>query len=107
MKFLSVIGIVLVVIASGMGYFFDFSGDTIAAIATGFFGATLLVVKSFKDEKAKGKFSWKTIVTGVIAASGGITCAVGGVTQSVIATAVGATLTIITVIVGAIRAKKT
>ena len=37
MKFLSVIGIVLVVIASGMGYFFDFSGDTIAAIATGFF----------------------------------------------------------------------
>lgn len=107
MKFLSVIGIALVAIASGMGYFFDFSGDTVAAIATGFFGAALLVVKSFKDEKAKGNFSWKTVATGVIAASGGITCAVGGVTQSVIATAVGAALTIITVIVGAIRAKKT
>lgn len=107
MKGLSILGIILVVAAAAMGYFFDFSGDTVAAIATGFFGATLLVTKSFKDQKAKGKFSWKTVVTGVIAALGGITCAIGGVTQSLIATTVGAALTIITIIVGMVKDKKT
>lgn len=106
MKVFGIIGAICFAIAVAIGWFADFTGDTIIQIALSAFGLASLVIGAVKKAKDEGKFSWKIIVVIILAIIGGVLCAVGGLADSIFATISGAVIALLAIIFGIINAKK-
>lgn len=105
-KVLPILGVVLIGVATAVGFFFDFSGDNIISIAIAFFGAGSIFFGIYKKDIETGKSKYVTIGIGACAAVGGLICAFGGVAENTITAIVGAVIAVISVIIGVVSAKK-
>lgn len=105
-KVFAIIGAICFAVAIGLGYFADFPGDSLVAIAVAAFGLAALIVGAIKTAKEKEKFTWKTIVCIVLAVIGGVLCCIGGLAENIFATIAGAVIALLTVIFGVLYAKK-
>lgn len=101
-KKLGIIGALLFVAAVCLGYFVDFPAETIVEVAVGAFGLCCIIIGALKDLKEKGKFSWKSTVVIILAAFGGVLCAIGGFSADVFKTISGLVLALLAVIFGLI-----
>lgn len=106
-KVFGIIGSLLFVAAVVVGYFCKFDSADIVAIALSAFALASTIVAVVSKYKKEGeKFNWKFIVVIIASVVGGVLCAVGGVSDNIFATLAGAVIGILTVIFGALLAKK-
>lgn len=105
-KVFAIIGAVCFAAAVVVGYFCNFKGDALVALALEAFGFASLIIANVKKAKEEGRFGWKFILAMVLAVAGGILCAIGGVTDSIFATIAGAVLGIIAIFAGLFTLKK-
>ncbi len=106
-KIISIVGLVLLVACTSLGYFIDIQVADVIALAGAFFGATLVCVNIFrKVAKEDEKFTWKhyVVIFGTIIA--GILCCIGGLSENIISSICGATVGLLAIIMGVISLKK-
>lgn len=106
MKKWGIIGAVIMAVAVGIGYFFNFPGDSIVAIAGATFGLCVLVMGAIKDAKEKKVKTWPVFVCIILAMIAGVCCCIGGLAQNIFAEIAGATLALLAVIFGILFNKK-
>lgn len=99
-KVWKIIGLILMVAAVIFGYFADFPGSTVVELAVLAFGLTACIIATGKEAKEKGKFTWKTVVTIVLAVVAGVLCCIGGLAQNIFAEVSAAVLAVLTLIFG-------
>ena len=106
-KVFGIIGSLLFVAAVIVGYFCKFESADIIAVALAAFALASTVVAVVKKYKKDGeKFNWKFILILALAIAGAVLCAIGGISDSIFTTLAGAVIGILTIIFGALIAKK-
>ncbi|MCR5699652.1 MAG: hypothetical protein K6G52_08425 [Treponemataceae bacterium] len=100
-----IIGAICFALSVAIGFFFDFKGDTLVQIGLGAFGFTALVIGAVKEQKAKDKFGWHTIVCIVLASISGCLFCVGGIEKNMFTLIAGAVTTLLSIILGIVSVK--
>lgn len=90
-----------------VGFIYKSDVTAIISIATAFLGATLILIDVIKKMNKEAKMpKWLIYVVCIGTAVGGCLCAIGGVTENMITTIVGAVITIATVIMSIVTITK-
>lgn len=106
-KICSIIGLVLIMASAVVGFIYKSDVTAIISIATAFLGATLILIDVIKKMNKEAKMpKWLIYVVCIGTAVGGCLCAIGGVTENMITTIVGAVITIATVIMSIVTITK-
>ena len=101
-----IIGLVAIAAAAVVGYFFNFSGDTIVTIALAAFGVTTEVITAVSGAKDKGTPAWLAYTLSGLAIAGGTACAVGGIASNLITTIAGGAIAVLAFILAYVVEKK-
>lgn len=106
-KICSIIGLVLIMASAVVGFIYKSDVTAIISIATAFLGATLILLNVVKKMTEENKLpKWLIYVVCIGTAIGGCLCAIGGITEEIITTVVGAVIAITTVIVSIVTVSK-
>lgn len=98
MKKYGIIGALCIVLATIVGFFFDFPAENIVSIAVAAFGLTMLVLAAVEDGKKHNVKTWVTFISILLAIAGGMLACIGNLSESTISQIVGATVALLAVI---------
>lgn len=105
-KIIGIIGALLMVVAAVFGKLFDFPSESVIEIAVSAFGFVAILKSVITEQKEKGNFTWKSVVTIACATGAGFLCCLGGLNQNILIEISGAAIALVTVIISAISSKK-